>query len=207
MLFLWQQTVSPLHSQTANPPPKNVAQLKITVLEGEDGVNVIKAKTAVKPVVEVRDKNNLPVAGAYVTFAAPESGAHVAFAHGSSTYSTVTDSSGRAAVHIMKAVGAGHFKISVTTSFQGQAATTAIAQTNFVTMAAATAAGAGAAAGAGTAAAAGGISATMIGIIAAGVAAGVGTAVAASKSGGGSKTSSSPTGSVGTPGPPQVGPP
>jgi hypothetical protein len=207
VLFFWQQSVSFLLSQTANPQPNDVPQLKIAVLAGEDGVNIIKAKTAVKPVVEVRDKNNLPVAGAYVAFAAPESGAHVTFAHGSSTYSTVTDSSGRATIHIMKAVGPGHFKISVNASFQGQTVTTAIAQTNYLTMAAASAAGAGAAAGAGTAAAAGGISGTMIGIIAAGVAAGVGTAVAVSKSGGGSKTSSTPTGTIGAPGTPTVGAP
>src|SRR5271157_5214354 len=140
-LFLWQQSAPFLLSQTASTPPKNVSELKINVLAGEDGVNIIKAKTAVKPVVEVRDKNNLPVAGVYVAFAAPQSGPHVAFEHGSSTYSTVTDASGRATVHIMKPVGPGHFKINVNASFQGQTATTSIAQTNYLTMAAATAAG------------------------------------------------------------------
>jgi hypothetical protein len=207
MLFLWQQAVSPLLSQTSKTQPNNVPHLKIVVLAGEDGVNLLKKKTAVRPVVEVRDRNNLPVANAYVAFAAPESGAHVTFAHDSSTYSTVTDASGRAAVHVMKPVGLGHFKISISASFQGQTVTTAIAQTNYATLAAATAAGAGAAAGVGTAAAAGGISGTMIGLIVAGVAAGVGTAVAVSKGGGGSKTSSTPSGSVGTPGSPTLGPP
>ena len=42
--------------------------LKIVVLEGEGGVNIIQQKTAVRPLVEVRDRNNLPVAGASVTF-------------------------------------------------------------------------------------------------------------------------------------------
>ena len=206
-LFLWQQAAPFLLSQTPSTPSKNVAELKINVLAGENGVNIIKAKTAVKPVVEVRDKNNLPVAGVYVAFAAPQSGPHVTFEHGSSTYSTVTDASGRASIHMMKAVGPGHFKISVNASFQGQTVTTAIAQTNYLTMAAASAAGAGAAAGAGTAAAAGGISGTMIGVIAGAVAASVGTAVAVSKSGGGSKSSSTPTGDIGAPGTPHVGPP
>jgi hypothetical protein len=200
VLFLWQQSVSLSVSQTT-AQANSVPQFKIVVLAGEDGVNIIKSKTAVKPVVEVRDKNNLPVAGAYVAFAAPESGAHVTFAHGTSTYSTVTDSSGRATVHIMKPVGAGHFKISVNASFQGQTATTVIAQTNFLTLAAASAAGAGAAAAAGTAAA-GGISGLMIGVIAGAVAAGVGTAVAVAKSGG-SKT----TATVGSGGSPTIGAP
>jgi hypothetical protein len=43
--------------------------LKIVVIEGEDGVNIIDKKTAVKPIVEVRDQNDLPVAGVPVQFA------------------------------------------------------------------------------------------------------------------------------------------
>jgi hypothetical protein len=42
--------------------------LRIVVIEGEDGVNVIQQKSAVAPVVEVRDRNDQPVAGAVVTF-------------------------------------------------------------------------------------------------------------------------------------------
>jgi hypothetical protein len=207
VVFLWQQSVPLSLSQTANTQASNVPQLKIVVLAGEDGVNIIKAKTAVKPVVEVRDKNNLPVAGAYVAFAAPENGARVTFAHGSSTYSTVTDANGRAAVHVMRPLGPGHFTISVNASFQGQAAAAVIAQTNYLTLAAASAAGVGAAAGAGTAAA-GGISGTMIGVIVGAVAAGVGTAVAVSKAGGGAKAApSTPTGTIGGVGTPSMGTP
>jgi hypothetical protein len=223
VLFFWQQSVNLLLSQTTDKEPGNAPQLKIVVLAGEDGVNIIKKKTAVKPVVEVRDKNNQPVSGLSVTFLAPESGPHVAFAHGSSTFTTVTDASGRATVHIMKPIGQGAFKIGVRASLQGHIATATIAQTNYLTVGAATAAGAGGAAGAGTAAgasagagaaagagtaAAAGISGTMIGVIVGAVAAGAVVAVAASKSGGGSKTgSTTPTGTVGTPGTPSLGPP
>jgi hypothetical protein len=202
-----------LLSQTAGTQAKNVPELKIVVLAGEDGVNILKTKTAVKPVVEVRDRNNLPVAGVYVSFTAPDSGARVIFAHGNSTFTTLTDSSGRATVHVMKAMGQGAFKIGVRASFQGHIATAAIAQTNYLTAAAATAAGAGAGAGgaaaggaAGGAAAAAGISGTMIGVIAGAVAAGVATAVAVSKSGGGAKAST-PTGTIGGVGTPTIGPP
>ncbi len=207
VLFFWQQSANLLLSQTTNKEPGTTPQLKIVVLAGEDAVNIIKKKTAVKPVVEVRDKNNQPVSGLSVTFLAPESGPHVAFAHGSSTFTTVTDASGRATVHIMKPIGQGAFKIGVRASLQGHIATATIAQTNYLTVGAATAAGAGAAAGAGTAAAAG-ISGTMIGVIVGAVAAGAVVAVVASKSGGGSKTgSTTPTGTVGTPGTPSLGPP
>lgn len=42
--------------------------LKIIVVAGEDAVNIIQQKTAVAPIVEVRDRNDNPVAGALVTF-------------------------------------------------------------------------------------------------------------------------------------------
>src|SRR5687767_13452648 len=42
--------------------------LKIVVIEGEDAVNIIQQKTAVSPVVEVRDENDLPVGGVLLRF-------------------------------------------------------------------------------------------------------------------------------------------
>jgi len=212
VVFIWQQWVSPLVAQSANAQANKVPPLQMLVLAGEDGVNIIKAKRAALPVVEVRDKDRRPLAGLYVTFTAPDSGPHVTFAHGSSTYSTVTDANGRATVHDMKPVGQGAFKINVKTSFQGQIATTAIAQTNYLTVAAASATG-GAAAGTSTAtgggkgAAAGGVSKTVIAVIVAGVAAGAGAAVALSKKGGGSQTSSTPSGTIGGVGTGTIGPP
>ena len=40
--------------------------LRIVVLEGEDSVNIIGQGTAVPTLVEVRDRNDLPVSGAAV---------------------------------------------------------------------------------------------------------------------------------------------
>ena len=213
VVFVWQQWVSPLVAQSANAQANKVPPLQIVVLAGEDGVNIIKAKKAALPVVEVRDKDRRPLAGLYVTFTAPDSGPRVTFASGSSIYSTVTDANGRAAVHDMKPVGQGAFKINVETSFQGQTATTAIAQTNYLTVGAASAGGGAAAAGTSTAtgggkaAAAGGVSKTVIAVIVAGVAAGAGAAVALSKKGGGSQTSSTPSGTIGGVGTGTIGPP
>jgi hypothetical protein len=179
--------------------------LHITVLEGEDGVNILKSKMAVKPVIEVRDKNNLPVADAAVVFLAPDSGPHVTFAHGSNTFMTTTDANGRAAVSMSKPAGRGPFKIKVNVDFHGETLTVTIAQTNYITAAAATAAGAAVGAGAGAASA--GISGTLIGVIVAGVAAvAVGAAIAATR-GGGAKTPTgtmTPTGTIGSAGTPTL---
>ena len=46
-----------LHAQSAAAKPN---ALKIVVIQGEDAVNIIQQKTAVAPIVEVRDENDLP---------------------------------------------------------------------------------------------------------------------------------------------------
>jgi hypothetical protein len=50
------------------PAAKKAPALRIVVLAGEDSVNIISQKTAVAPLVEVRDENDLPVSGAAVLF-------------------------------------------------------------------------------------------------------------------------------------------
>lgn len=140
------------------------AALTIRVIDGEDGVNIIKKKTAVKPVVEVRDRNDLPVAGAIVIFTTPSSGPSATFAKGARSISVVTNSSGRAAVTSIQPVEPGSFNIGVSASYNGQTASATIGQTNFATTQAAQAAGALPASASG----AGGLSAGVIAAIAAG---------------------------------------
>src|SRR6187399_2582399 len=70
--------------------------LRIVVLEGEDAVNIVQQKTAVRPLVEVRDRNNLPVAGATVTFTIG-GGQPAAFAGGLQTMTVTTNAAGQAA--------------------------------------------------------------------------------------------------------------
>lgn len=41
----------------ASPQPAATPALRIVVLEGEDAVNIIQQRTAITPVVEVRDRN------------------------------------------------------------------------------------------------------------------------------------------------------
>jgi hypothetical protein len=162
--------------------------LRVVVLEGEDAVNIVQQKTAVRPLVEVRDRNNLPVPGASVTFTVG-SGQPAAFG-GAQTVTVTTNASGQAAPASFSATGAGKVSIQVQAAHQGQIASAAITQTNFATAAAAAAAGvaattAGAAAGStggagaagapgvtGAAGAGGGISATTIAIVGGAVAGG-----------------------------------
>jgi hypothetical protein len=167
---------------TAQPAP---ADLRIVVIEGENAVNIIQQRTAVRPLIEVRDRNNLPVAGATVTFTV--NGGSAAFAGGAQTLTVTTNAVGQAAASGFSAVSSGAVQVQVQAAFQGQIATAAITQTNFATAAAAaqagaTATGAGGAGGAGGgtaggaagggAAGGGGISATTVGIVGGAVAAG-----------------------------------
>jgi hypothetical protein len=141
--------------------------LRIVVLEGENAVNIIQQKTAVRPLVEVRDRNNVPVSGATVTFTIG-GGQPAAFAGGAQTLTVTTNTAGQAAASGFNVAGAGKIQVQVQAAFQGQVASATITQTAFATAAAATAAVA-----ATTGAAAGGAT----GATAAGAAAGTGAAV------------------------------
>src|SRR5215213_8736649 len=76
------------------PAASQSAALRIVVLAGEDAVNIIQQKTAVAPIVEIRDRNNLPVAGATVTFTL---GGQSASFGGLSTLTVTTNAAGQAA--------------------------------------------------------------------------------------------------------------
>src|SRR5262245_20141186 len=119
---------------SAQQPPR--ATLHIVVLEGEDAVNIIQQKTAVRPVVEVRDSNNLPVAGVTVRFAIQSGAGGGSASFGSQSVATVTtNTAGRAVAPQMQAIRNGAFRIDVQASSQGRVATTSITQTNYLTAA------------------------------------------------------------------------
>jgi hypothetical protein len=135
---------------------KVAADLRIVVLAGEGAVNIIQQKTAVAPIIEVRDRNNLPVSGATVTFSVSGTGA--TFGSGS-TLTVVTNAAGQATAAGLTPTAAGALQVNVTAAFQGQLATAAV--------------GTGAAGG-------GGIGLGTIGLVGAAVAGG---AVAATQTG------------------------
>jgi hypothetical protein len=168
-------TTGPL---SAEQPPG--AALRIVVIEGEGAVNIIQQKTAVAPVIEVRDRNDQPVAGATVNFIVRAGRATFG---GARTLSVTTNAAGRAAAAGFAPSGTGALQIGATATFQGQAAAAVtIAQTNVLTAAEAAAVASGASSGAGGGSAAGGggagagsgggMSLTTIGIVGGAVAAG-----------------------------------
>jgi hypothetical protein len=127
-----------LTSRSGQAPPAQAAGLKIVVIEGEDAVNIIQQKTAVRPIVEVRDRNDLPIAGVPVVFSISGGGATFG---GASTVTVTTNAAGRAAVSELTPVNNGTFQIRVEANYQGQTASTTINQTNFATQAQAAQAG------------------------------------------------------------------
>ncbi len=157
--FFASAQLFPAHLCAQETAAGQSSELKIVIIEGEGGVNNIKKGTATMPVVEVRDRNDKPVAGAVVVFMLPGSGPSGTFANGSKLFTAVTDSNGRVAATLRPNNVPGQFKIDVSASHQGKTAKATINQTNAVVGAAAGAAGisalkialiAGAAAGAAT---------------------------------------------------------
>jgi PEGA domain-containing protein len=155
---------------TAAAPP-----LKIVVVEGEGAVNIIQQKTAVAPVVEVRDRNDQPVSGAVVRFAIQKGRATF---NGARMLTATTDALGRATATGLTPIGNGPVQIGASAAFQGQTAAITIAQTNVLTAAQASSVAAG---GSGTAGGGGGLSHLAIAGIVGGAGAGIGGALIASK--------------------------
>ena len=171
-LLLLYACFSPVVALSGQDVRKPSGALRIVVIEGEDAVNVIQQKTAVAPVVEVRDQNGLPVPGAVVRFTL--GGGNASFAGGSQTLTITTNAAGRAAASAVNPLASGSVQIQVQATFQGQSAVATIAQTNVATAAQAT--GTAASAGGGGAGAGGG---GLNGLAIAGIAGAVGAGAAA----------------------------
>lgn len=137
--------------------PQNIRQdnngtddLQIVVIQGEDGANIVQDGTFADTIVEVRDRNNLPiVGGAIVTVgvvwgleAAHSGGATPgAFVNGTNSMTVTADAQGRAVISGFHPSGNGPVNIQVQASFQGHTGHVTVHQTNFPNTAAARAAG------------------------------------------------------------------
>ncbi|MGA7235664.1 MAG: hypothetical protein WBY44_08290 [Bryobacteraceae bacterium] len=123
--------------------------LQIVVIQGEDGANIVQDGTFADTIVEVRDRNNVPiVGGAMITagvvwgLAAHTGGATPgAFANGSNTITITADTQGRAVISGFRPSGNGPISLQVNASYQGHTGHVTVHQTNFPTVAAARAAG------------------------------------------------------------------
>jgi PKD domain len=122
-------------------PDAQLAPFSISVVAGEDAVNIIQQKTAVAPVVEVRDRNGFPVAGVSCVFTIE--GNSAAFGSGLKTVTVITDSAGRATSGAVTPLARGAVKIQVSARFQSQQLAATINQSNVATATAAPAAGGG----------------------------------------------------------------
>ncbi len=165
-------------------PAAPVEGYRINVVKSEAQNNLRKGR-ATKAVVEVRDRNNKPVAGVALLFLLPGSGPSGAFAGGGQSLTLITNSSGQAIASYTPNQVAGMFNVTVNAQLNGAPIGSAtISQANI-------AAAAGAAAG---------MSGATIGIIA-GVAAAAAVGIGVGLGGGGS-TPSSPA--IQPPAPPSI---
>ena len=151
---------APSYAQQAGDQPE---QYQLFVLRGESAQNNIKKGRATKAVVEVRDRNNKPVAGAAVLFLLPDSGPGGAFVGGAQSATVTTDSAGQAAVTYQPNSVSGNFNMKV--SVKGTNTSTTISQTNLAAVAT-------------------GLSTTAIVLIVVGAGAGIGLGVGLANSGG-----------------------
>jgi hypothetical protein len=123
--------------------------LQIVVIQGEDGANIVQDGTFADTIVEVRDRNNLPIAGGALVTAgvvwavvAHSGGATPgAFVNGTNTITLTADAQGRAVISGFRPSGTGQVNVQVQANFQGHTGHITVHQTNFPTTAAARAAG------------------------------------------------------------------
>lgn len=117
--------------------------LTIKVVSGQNGVNILKRRTAVAPTIQVLNQNNLPVGGAVVSFSSPDDGAGLKFSNGDRSTTAVTEMDGKATPAGFIPVEAGKFQITITATYGDTLrATATIDQTNYATVADASRAGA-----------------------------------------------------------------
>jgi hypothetical protein len=126
----------PAESNSAEAPAPQL--LQIDILDGEGALNNIRQRTAREPIVEVKDENHKPVAGALILFtvlpnsgpAAPFNKASATFA-GASSISMYTDAAGRAIAHGLLPNGKkGQYAIKVTATVGAVTTFAILHQTN-----------------------------------------------------------------------------
>ncbi len=109
----------------------NSPKLNIVVINGDGAINNIKSRTARETIVEVRDENNKPVAGATVVFLLPDSGPGLVSQQGGRMITTTTDNAGRAAARGLKPNGqAGNYNMQIRANFQQSFGQIVVAQSN-----------------------------------------------------------------------------
>ena len=125
VLLSWLTACSGLASAQTRP------SLKIVVVEGEGSVNNIQLGSGQQLVVQVRDENNAPLAGANVTFLLPERGPGGTFFGTWRNLVVTTNEQGRATGNGFRPNSTeGGFEIQVTAAQGDRTGTVNITQSN-----------------------------------------------------------------------------
>ncbi|HEY1342293.1 MAG TPA: hypothetical protein VGF59_32520 [Bryobacteraceae bacterium] len=107
------------------------AGLTIRVLEGDGAINSIRLRRAHDPVIQVLDRTGEPVRNATVTFLLPATGPSGEFGDSGLSVTMQTGQDGKATARSLKPNRVpGQFRIRVTASAAGQAASATLLQTN-----------------------------------------------------------------------------
>jgi hypothetical protein len=105
--------------------------ISIRVLQGDNAINSIRLRRGHDPVVQVFDSTGEPLPRATVSFLLPATGASATFGDSGLSLTVQTDEHGMAAGRgLVPNRTEGPFHIRVTASFQGEAASASLSQTN-----------------------------------------------------------------------------
>ncbi len=111
--------------------PVQATPLTVNVIAGEGQQNSIRKRTAVAPVIEVKDADGKPVVGAEVVFQLPLAGPGGMFNGWLRTQTVRSDAQGKATVQgYAPNTEEGRFTIKVTVTSGSQSGSAVISQTN-----------------------------------------------------------------------------
>lgn len=127
-----QQPQQPQETPAAAPAQAPApTSIKLMVVQGEGAINNIEKRVVTEPIVEVRDQENRPVAGAEVVFTTPPSGPSATFFGASRTFTVKSDDNGRArGTGLSPNVEEGTYPIDVTATQGNLQTALSITQTN-----------------------------------------------------------------------------
>jgi hypothetical protein len=129
MSWAQQSQQAPAAAPAAQAPPPT--SIKLMVVQGEGAINNIEKRVVIEPIVEVRDQENRPVAGADVVFTTPPSGPSATFFGASRTYTVKSDENGRArGTGLSPNVEEGTYPLEVTATLGNLQTSVSITQTN-----------------------------------------------------------------------------
>jgi hypothetical protein len=112
-------------------PPQQQSAISIRVVQGDNAINSIRMRRGHDPVVQVLTDTGEPLGHATVSFLLPPTGASATFGERGLSTTVETDEHGMAVGRgLLPNRVEGQFRIRVTASWQGDAASASIQQTN-----------------------------------------------------------------------------